>query len=376
MVDYNLDEGQNARAFVHIEASADATPVAPAFAPVIPVGTAFATRLSGQSVRLPNDPDILAAAPIVFEAMTSLDALRVQHNHLGFYTWSDQRCCLPAGATSATLAGHYPNLAPGMFLAFEEIVGPRTGNSADRDRSNRPVVRLTHVDAFSAPGVAHIDPVTGDEITEIRWRAADALDRPLCVSAETDDEFGRVFLPEVSVARGNIILADHGRSVFGENLGDVPTPTRSWAPGLGPKALAGAATGLETCETALCDIEPPERILPRFNPVLDQAPLTFAPVLEEDAGARDLLHVQTPSEPALALIGTLNAVSEPYVARRDLLGSSDTARDIVPEIDNAGRAHLRFGNNINGLRPNAGTAFVATYRVGPVSYTHLTLPDE
>ncbi|MEO9821192.1 MAG: putative baseplate assembly protein [Paracoccaceae bacterium] len=362
LVDYNLDEGQNARAFVHIEASADASPVAPAFAPVIPEGTALTTRLSGQSVRLPNDPDLLATAPIVFEAITTLESLWVQHNYLAFYTWSDQRCCLPAGATSATLAGHFPNLAPGMFLAFEEIVGPRTGNSADRDRSNRPVVRLTHVDAFSAPGVAHTDPVTGDEITEISWRASDALDRPLCVSAETDEEFGRIFLPEVSVARGNIILADHGRRILDEGLGDVPASTRSWAPGLGPKARA--TSDLENCETALCDIDPPERIVPRFNPLLEQAPLTFAPELDTTAGARDLLHVTAPSEPALALVGTLNAVSEPYVARRDLLGSADTARDVVPEIDNSGRAQLRFGNNINGLRPNPGTEFTATYRVG------------
>lgn len=364
LVDYDLDEGQNARAFVHLETSADASPVAPDFAPVVPVGTAFTTRVAGQPIRLPADPDLLAAAPIVFEALTTIDTLFAAHNQLTFYTWSDQRCCLPAGSTSATLAGHFPNLSAEMFLAFEEVLGPRTGNPADRDRSNRPVVRLTSVAAFEAPGVPLTDPVTGAEITEIQWQNTDALHRPLCLSAETDEEFGRVYLPEVSVARGNIVLSDHGRSVLQETLGDVPPPRLTWAPGLGPAAVASNATSAENCETALCDTQTPEPVLPRFAPVLEQAPLTFAASLDNSAGATDVLHVRTRPEPALSLTGSLNAVSEPFVARRDLLGSSDTARDVVPEIDNSGRAHLRFGNDINGLRPRTGTRFEANYRVG------------
>ncbi|MEW9920191.1 baseplate J/gp47 family protein [Marimonas sp. MJW-29] len=362
LVDYTMDEGQNARAFVHVEAGADVLPTGPGFEPVIPAGTAFTTRLSGQSLRLPNDPDVLARASIVFEAITVIEALYVDHNTLSFYTWSDQRCCLPRGATAATLRGHRPNLAPGMFLAFEELVGPRSGNSADRDRSNRPVVRLTSVQAFESPGVPLTDPVTTDEITEIAWDVMDALERPLCLSAETDEAFGRLFLDEVSVARGNICLADHGRTITDEDLGQVPASTRSWAPGYGPEAMA--STQREACATQLCDRERPERITPRYAPMLAQAPLTFAAPFVGDAGARAHLAATGTPEPALSLVGTLNAVPDPYTARRDLLGSDADARDVVPEINNEGRAILRFGNDINGLRPNAGTAFTATYRVG------------
>lgn len=364
LVDHTMDEGQNARTFVHVETSADVLPAGPSFDPVVQVGTAFATRLSGQSLRLPVDPAVLAAAPIVFEAMTEIEALFVDHNQLAFYTWSDQRCCLPSGATTATLAGHRPNLVPGMFLAFEEVTGPRTGNPADRERSNRPVVRLTSVTAFSAPGVPLTDPVTSEEITEIEWDAVDALERPLCLSAETDEEFGRVFLPEVSVARGNILLADHGRTVDDEDLGSVPPSLRSWAVGLGPEAMAEVGSAAHSCADEVCERERPERITPRYQPVLSQGPLTFAAQMTPGAAARALLAAVGTPEPALSLVGTLNAVAENYAAQRDLLGSGPNARDLVPEIDNRGRAVLRLGNDVNGFRPNEGTAFTATYRVG------------
>ncbi len=32
------------------------------------------------------------------------------HNEIRFYTWGNARCCLPAGATRATLLGSFPNL--------------------------------------------------------------------------------------------------------------------------------------------------------------------------------------------------------------------------------------------------------------------------
>lgn len=364
LIDHEMDDGQNARCFVQVEVDADALPVAPLFGPVVPVGTAFTTRLPAQGVRLPADPALLVSAPVVFEALTPLESLFAALDRIGLYTWSDQRCCLPKGATSATLAGHFPMLSVGMFLAFEEVVGPRTGVAADRDRTNRPVVRLTSVVAFESPGVPLTDPVNGSQVTEIAWDQADALDRPLTLSAETDEEFGRLFLPEVSVARGNVLLADHGRTVLGEDLGAVPAAGQSWAPGFGPEALAKAGEADRGCQDQICISERPERITPRYQPMLTQAPLTFAVPLVEGAGARALLSGPGTPVPVLSLVGTLNAVAEPYAARRDLFGSSPVARDVVPEIDNQGRAALRFGNDINGLRPNEGTAFVAGYRVG------------
>src|SRR5690606_26176767 len=108
--DYMLDEGQNARTFVHLAVDADLHPVGPDFAPVIPIGTPFATRIGYEDVLLSGTESLLRAQ-LVFEALLPLEALFSAHNELPFYSWSDQNCCLPAGATSATLEGHFPDLA-------------------------------------------------------------------------------------------------------------------------------------------------------------------------------------------------------------------------------------------------------------------------
>ena len=361
-VDYALDEGRNARCFVHLAVDADQLPVGPALDPVIPAGTAFATRIGGEGAVL-SGAAALDRAAVVYEALLPLAALHAAHNQIAFHTWSDQACCLPAGATAATLAGHFPDLAPGQFLAFEEVIGPRTGNPADRDRSNRPVVRLAEVTAF-AGGAPLTDPVTGDAITEIRWAAEDALARPLCLSAETDLAFGRVYLPQVSVARGNIVPADHGRTVSGEDLGSVPEPVRSWAPGRGPLALADDGSRPTPCTETICDRPEAERIDARFAPALARAPLTFAAPLDPAASATALLAAEGLPQPRIGLAGTLDGDVRPYTAQRNLLGSGADSADFVPEIEADGHAFLRFGDDVNGLRPNAGTAFVAAYRVG------------
>lgn len=358
-VDYRLDEGRNARCFVHLAVSADILPVGPGFEPVVPKGTAFATRIGGEGTML-SGAAALDQAEVVFEGLLPLEALFSAHNEMGFHSWSDRACCLPVGTTSATLKGHLPNLAAGQFLAFEEVLGPRTGNPADRDRSNRPVVRLSKVIAF-AGGVALTDPVTGAQITEIEWEQADALTRPLCLSAETDLAFGRVYLPKVSVARGNIVLADHGRTIAGEDLGAVPVPVRNWAPARGPKAMADAS--IQSCHEAICERPDAESITPRYTPVLAQGPLTFAAPVDR-ASAKALLAADGIPHPKITLEGTLNGQPRLYAAQRDLLASRASTADFVPEIEADGRAYLRFGDDVNGLRPDSGTAFVARYRVG------------
>jgi len=50
--------------------------------------------------------------------------------------------------------------------------------------------------------------------------------------------------------------------------------------------------------------------------------------------------------------------------RADLLNSNDEANHAVMELDNAGVATLRFGDDDNGARPESGTEFTITYRVG------------
>ncbi len=150
-------------------------------------------------------------SPAVFEPLHDV-TLHQSHNSLSFYTWSDKRCCLPRGATRATLADHVSDLAKGDVLLFEEVRGPHTGAPGDADPSHRHVVRLTEVSAV-------VDPLGNVPVTNIAWDSEDALPFALCLSSVTDKQHGETELTDVSVARGNLILVDHGATVSDEQLG-------------------------------------------------------------------------------------------------------------------------------------------------------------
>ena len=169
-----------------------------------------------------------SAGALVFE--TAHDAVLDERlNRLSFYTWGDNGCCLPRGATRATLRGHLAGCCiVGDILMFEEVVSPTTFVAEDADRTHRWAVRLTEVtDSTDPSGQLFDDPPVDAavDVTEIAWDAADALPFPLCLSVEERPGL------EVSVALGNIVLADHGR----------PSPTRRWASV--PPATAAARPG-------------------------------------------------------------------------------------------------------------------------------------
>src|SRR5207244_1315925 len=131
------------------------------------------------------DPAVRAEAHTVFETMEEI-ALFDAHNKINFYSWSDQRCCLPKGATHATLRGNLPNLKAGDVLIFEDVIGPHTGRPEDADPAHRCAVRLTHVETRDASGQPLADLLTGQAITEIFWTDDDALPFALCISTQTD----------------------------------------------------------------------------------------------------------------------------------------------------------------------------------------------
>ena len=348
LVDYRMSEGVNARTYVHFAVSADVTPLLPSDPPILPTGTAVTTLIAGQDVRLTADPAVIARAAAVFETMRPVEALFLAHNRMPFYTWSDRRCCLPKGATRATLAGHYPNLAVGETLIFEEIVGPRTGRPADADPARRHPVRLLSVEAIGEGGGPLSDPLTGEEVTEIAWSEADALPFALCLSAETDEAFGTLFIEPVSVARGNVVLADHGRTIEDEALGAVPESGIAWA------AEATAEP---------CDRPRPREIPPRFLPQLAERPVTHATRDDLEASATTALWQDPARATAQIWLESAPDLAD-WSAQRDLLGSGPFADEFAVEIENDGRAFLRFGDDLHGRRPEPGMTFAARYRVG------------
>ncbi len=218
LVDYHVSNGTNARAFVHFDLAAGANVVLSKSSQVIP-------RVAGlPSVILRSDglyPKAVPTSPLVFETMADCH-LYSHHNRISFYTWSDADCCLPAGATRATLVGTLSNLAVGDVLIFREVLGPETGDPVDADPSHRWAVRLTSVISLGGNGLALTDPVTGTFITEIAWADADALPFALCVSSTADSEHDSTPLSDVSVALGNNVPADHGFTRGWEDIGRRP----------------------------------------------------------------------------------------------------------------------------------------------------------
>jgi hypothetical protein len=337
LVDYLISDGCNARAWVQIQVAADTGPLLK--------GTQLFTRIDGQKVILPNDPRILQLAQAGFETMYDVPKLFVLHNSIPFYTWTEQRCCLPRGATSATLAGHFPNLQTGDVLIFEEVLGPKTGQLGDANPANRQAIRLT------AQPVLEIDPLNNQKITEIVWGAEDALTFPLCISSRTDEEHGQIYLDNtVSVARGNIVLCDHGLTETNAPIPDtVPQPT-IFSPEI-------------NCDH--CVETEPTPIPPRFRPVLEDAPLTFAAPFDETTSATVAMNWDAQTAiPEIFLTSQLNADSATWLPQRDLLNSSPNATEFVAEIDSDRFAYLRFGDGELGKRPDSDTQFTAIYRVG------------
>lgn len=324
LVDYLVGEGCNARALITVDTTADdlTLPAGTLFFPAVPgapaigvAGGALAAQLSG-------------TAP-VFAAIQSVP-LATEQDEITFYTWGDENCCLPAGATAATLTapngtthpdGILPSLAPGTILVFEEKLGPGTGAAADADPAHRCAVMLTAVRRTNYQGAPLTDPATGTAIAQVSWADADALPFALCVSATIDGSP----VPGISVAYGNVVLADQGPEVTAEALPAVP------------------AAG-------------------RYFPQLMQSPVTFAVPFSPPASATDFL-TQDPGQ-AVPVIVLTDSEDNGWTAQPDLLTSGPADRHFVVEVEQDGTAFLRFGDGTNGARPDPGLTFLATYRVG------------
>ncbi|SCK08630.1 putative baseplate assembly protein [Streptomyces sp. WMMB 322] len=218
LIDYPMHDGCNARAFVTLEV---AEPL------VLHPGS---YRFASIDLRTPGlheppapgtvlDEEELAGldergAAEIFEPLDGrLLRLHPAHNTIRLWTWGDEQCSLPRGATAATLRDEWADdehtcrilqLRPGDLLILEEVRGPRTGTPGDADPAHRQPVRLTSV-------TESVDELMGRPVLEVTWAPEDALRFPLVLSTLGGPDCEHV--TDVSVARGNTVLADHGRSL-------------------------------------------------------------------------------------------------------------------------------------------------------------------
>ena len=113
LVDYPMHEGVNARAWVFVETDTDLTLLADdvafvtGFAPDPPPGQ----PLTADDLRNVPGDRYEFFLPVVEKPGTSL-SLRRAHDEIQLYTWGNRQCCLPRGATRATLLDTWSPVQP------------------------------------------------------------------------------------------------------------------------------------------------------------------------------------------------------------------------------------------------------------------------
>jgi hypothetical protein len=348
LIDYRMHDGRNAWTALALQVNGNGT-----IARGTPVMTTLPAGYAPTDItveRLDRDPKLREV--VVFE--TAHDAApRAVNNTLRIHTWGDEECCLPAGATEAFLyavpatTAQRPVLAPGAHLVLEEVLGERTGSAADADPAHRVLVRLEEVDDTPTDPLYARTILAGGALklragaepplplTRVRWRRADALAAPLCLSARLEDD---TLVRNVSVAYGNVILADHGL-----------TRTEPHTP---------------------ADLGVDGRLAVTYGP-LTMEPRPQLPTVSLSTGAFEVDRTDLGGDvrdalPALTLLVTDAAGDvHGWTSVPDLLDSGPFDEQFVAEVDDDGRAELRFGDGEYGRALEADIAgLTVVYRVG------------
>lgn len=365
LVDYPMHDGRNAWTFVHFSVGSTGT---------IPLRTQMLSRITAplrSQSTLPGAvisaagiaPDSFDSDPALqpvraFETAFELD-VHPQNNEILLHTWGNLDCCLARGVRVAylyTLAApgvgdrqaSRPSLEDGDYLLLEEVLGPRTGASADADPSHRQVVQIEDVRETTDP--AYRDMLTADgrlqvftpgdtelPLLRVQWRRVDALTFPLCISARIP---GVDVLRNVSVARGNIVLADHGRTVTETYVAVQPVP-----PGRLFRFRLNNGPLTMQCQPDTVSYDPSTALM-----MTERRDLT--------CGVRQ-------TKPAIALLVTVpNRPMTLWEPVPHLLDSSEFDRHFTVEVGADGRPTIRFGDDEYGANPSGATQFTAVFRVG------------
>lgn len=363
LLDYRMHDGLSARVFVQFQVAGPGT---------IPPRTSVLTRIDrpirpgwqpGQA-EVPQDEGALPLreAQAVFETVGRCRA-DPDANAIPIHSWGARSAVLPEGATSADLATARPGLVrPGDLLLLEETAGP-TGLEAAVDRSRRQVVRVVAAEPAE-------DTLLGVAVTRVTWHDEDRLRFPLRVCVERKG----TAVP-TAVARGNVALASHGRTVEaivarGEGgvsgrVAQVPLP-------VGPLSFEAVDVTEDGGPPSAAALQRPDPR--RSRPVLDRVRTrAFTAAEREEATSADWREVDAGSVrmqgPGIAWT-SWSLPDQPEDADPldltplDLFASEPFEAHVLPEADNDGRPVLRFGDGTDGRRGPADGVVHAQFRVG------------
>ncbi len=230
LLDYVLSEGCNARVWVHVEVSDHV---------LLPASTPLLSRALNPTLLptiVPNSPQYYQALqynPTVFETMYDSEHFPA-HNSIALYAVQDEQTILPVGTTQAILLDpgygkpEQLRLRAGDVLIFEEVKNAETGDTRWPDPRQRHAVRLTKVEP---------DIKQGQHVLNVEWAEEDAFPCSLRLAVWFEGDF----ISDISVARGNIVLADHGQTIQHEKLPGVPaSPQQRYRPYLQQLDLTNA----------------------------------------------------------------------------------------------------------------------------------------
>ncbi|HVB59575.1 MAG TPA: putative baseplate assembly protein [Ktedonobacteraceae bacterium] len=395
LLDYMLSEGCNARVWLCFEV--DEPVLLPKATPVLSRtgGTEQApVVLSGSSTYY----QIMQANPKIFETMHDA-ALYPAHSAIALYAEKDTQTIWPAGSTTATLLdpGYGQEkrlrLRAGDVLIFEEIKNAETGEQRWPDPTQRCAVRLTKATA----GVSG-----GQHVLHVEWAEEDAFPFPLRLAVWFQD----TLITDISVARGNVVLADHGNSIRHELLPAVPAdPQRRYRPYLLVADLTHATSyshdAALTRPASLALVQDVYHALPQISlfQYSNAAPFALSKDIENELRNSSLylsntaqerlqeqsivfsqhVAVRAVSSSEWELYDIINrqywlaALKEGamylytfrrWSLRRDLLNSGSLDYDFTVDMEDDRRARVRFGFGQQGRQPLVGNRFEVTYRVG------------
>lgn len=383
LLDYFLHEGCNARVWVQVAIKEDTH---------LAKGTPLLTDLPGMPSVLDRVSyhELLTQSPLVFATLHDVN-LFVAHNEIPLYAPNPrQEWLLPVGATSAWLLDEIDTrstntsnqsqkklrklrkLQIGDVLIFDEVLDPKNGKPR-RDPKRRHAVRLTNVSTNVRPeNEKSSDPIK-PLLVKIEWSEADALPFALHIATYGKEQF------PVSVAHGNIVLADQGRRISGEELPPVLPGVRYRPslrlPGLTHRVPYRHDSALKTSATDTL-FQDARQAMPDIRVYQQESVIQLA---TENAAL-------LPAVIEIANIATApqSSVHHEWKLRRDLLNSDRFARDFLIEMEENEQAFLRFGFGDMGKLPELGDEFVVEYRigngtrgnVGPDTIHHLVLDSD
>ncbi len=441
LLDYDINDGCNARAWVCmiVDDGADGK--------FIPKHTRLLTgNLNDKNIIIKEEEELqqeLDDGALAFETMNEI-TLYQQHNEMPIYTWGNSNCCLPIGATKATLKNtlkieylftweNVPSnnvdnekllkfLKKNFALSWIEIAEiikssdltitistdtnslsitlddvPAKASKAilkidniskyeftvKKDQVNNTTViniyslglqvgdilvfektqllvngkEKTSIEPFDnhvvrlSEVIPKVDELTDTLIVEIAWDLEDALPFPLCISSGIENT--KVNVKDTStidtlnswryVARGNVVLVDHGLTIENEPIVNISNKGN------------------------------------KFRSYLLNKPVTYSgPLYDASKQPASFVFKYNPKDtrPSVSRIRNINEGGiEKWIPVPDLLESDKFATEFVLESENDGTSYLRFGDGVYGKNPlnitsagdssnNADLTFLATYRIG------------